>query len=168
MPRRDKKIIPRAKFLSKRVFELIQKSVPIPCADLVILKIKNKKIEVLLIKRKIYPEIGKWCVVGGRVLKGETLAQTINRQAKNELGILVSIIPPWDANHPLRVFDNIDFDPQKHPILLSYPVIIKSGKPAPSGPEFSESKWFPADKLPEIMGFRHREEVKVVLKALTQ
>lgn len=156
----ERTVVPPKKLLSVGVFDLIQKSIPIVCVDLVIIRnIRSNKPEVLLVKRKIYPEAGRWCVIGGRVLKGETLAGAIRRQAKRELGLTVSVIPPWTDHAPLYVFDSPKIKDQKHPITLSYPIAVKGGQLRLFGPEFSHAKWFLIKKLPKNMGFFHREEV---------
>ena len=155
-------VVPESSFIPKELFDRIQKVIPIVCVDLVILRRTVTGIEVLLIRRKLVTEVGKWCNIGGRLLKGERLTAAINRQAKRELGISVVVIPPWGANNPVRVFDDPEADPQKHSVAMVYPVTIIAGRPADSGPEFSESKWFLAKKLPKTMGFNHREEVQAV------
>jgi len=83
------------------------------------------------------------------------------------LGVSVSIISPWGPNNPVRVFDEPEGDPQKHAVIMVYPVTIVAGEPAASGPEFNESKWFPADGLPEIMGFLHKQEAEAAIQAVT-
>lgn len=163
----DKTVIPKKRLLSPGLFDIIQSSVPLPHVDLVILRRgRGGDIETLLIKRKIPPEKGKWCIVGGRVLKDERLAQAIRRHSRRELGVSVSVIPPWKSTEPLKVCDNPKADPRKHAITMLYPVQIKRGKLRPEGPELSEWKWFPIEKLPKVMGFSHSDEVKAVLRAL--
>lgn len=162
-------VIPSKRLIPKQLFELIQKSIPIVCVDLIVFRKKDRAgLEVLLVKRKIPPEIGKWVLIGGRVIKGETLKQAIQRQARRELSVTVRILPPWDYNSPIRVFDNPKFDPQKHAIALAYPVIIKEGAARMSGPEFSEAQWFDTSKLPPNLGFNglHRQEIMCAVKAL--
>lgn len=164
---RDDSVVPQKSFLSNRVFNLMQASVPIVCIDLVILRRgPSSKTEILLIKRSLKTEIGKWCNIGGRVIKNERLAATIKRQAKKELGVSVAILPPWRPNCPLCVMDDPKADPQKHSITLVYPVTIKSGELKNCGPEFNDVRWFNAKKLPRPIGFNHRQELKAVLKEI--
>ena len=160
-------VIPKKSFLNDQIFNLMQKSMPITCIDLVILKRgPNRTIEILLIKRSLKTEVGKWCNIGGRVIKNERLAATIKRQAKRELGVSVAIIPPWRPNRPLCVMDDPKADPQKHSVTLVYPVTIKSGRLKDFGPEFSRVRWFSAKKLPSPIGFNHRQELKAVLEKI--
>lgn len=162
-------VIPLKGLIPKQLFELIQRSIPIACVDLIVLRKKKKSgLEVLLAKRKIPPEIGKWILIGGRVMIGETLKRAIQRQARRELSVAVHILSPWNYNNPIRIFDDPKFDPQKHAIALAYPVILKEGAVRMSGPEFNEMRWFDTKKLPPNLGFNdlHRQEIMCAVEAL--
>lgn len=60
---------------------------PILCVDVVI---TNPRGEYLLVKRKGEPLKGQWWVVGGRVLKGETMEQAVVRKVKTEVGLTLT------------------------------------------------------------------------------
>lgn len=64
----------------------IIEALPILCVDILI---KNPKGEYLLIKRARKPLMGEWWVIGGRVLKGETLENAAIRKIKEETGLTV-------------------------------------------------------------------------------
>jgi ADP-ribose pyrophosphatase YjhB (NUDIX family) len=160
-------VIPSAARIPQALYQQITAIMPIPCVDLVIVRAGAAGPEVLIVKRAIEPDKGLWCIVGGRVIGGrdvapERLAGAIARQAERELGVEVAVIPPWDANHPLAVFDDPECDPAKYPIVLVYPVEITKGT-ARTGPESSEVRWCPRDELPDVMGFTHREEIDAVI-----
>lgn len=158
-----KRVIPEKQFLPKETFDLIQKSIPIVCIDLVVLR--NNRSEVLLVKRKIEPEAGKWCLIGGRMLLGEKLPMTIKRQSQRELGVNVSIIPPFEPNFPAFIDDNPKADPQKHAVALTYPVTISPDSTLNlEGPEFSETKWFRLSTLPKKMGFNHKKALAATMR----
>lgn len=161
MMRKEKTVVPKSRWIPDELFHQIQKNMPVACVDLLVLR-KQKidridMIETLLIKRKIYPEEGKWCLIGGRILKDEYTKDTVRRQAKTELGVSVKIIPPWSEIMPFAVFNDPVSDKQKHFVALAYPVIITKGAVKTSGPEFSEAQWFPIKQLPPIStcGFYH-------------
>jgi len=157
-----KTVVPQSKWIPDELFHAIQQHMPVACVDLIVLrKNKDNKIEILLIKRKIHPEIGKWCVIGGRIIKGESIKDTIERQSKEELGVSVEILKPWSEDAPLLVMSDPVSDVQKHFVGLIFPVIIKSGELNMNGPEFSEAKWFELDKVPKDLGFglAHRREI---------
>ena len=160
-----KSVIPRSGWIPNSLFEAIQQTIPIPTVDLLIVrKIKNGDVEILLIKRKIYPEENKWCLVGGRILKDELTKNTIRRQAKNELGVSVKIIPPWNETSPFAVYNDPIADKQKHFVALTFPVAITKGTIKSSGPEWSEARWFPLRKLPKTIGFHFQRVLKDFIK----
>lgn len=64
---------------------------PILCVDVVA---QNACGECLLIKRVNEPKKNRWWVIGGRVLKGETLEQAAIRKVKEETGLLVKNVRP--------------------------------------------------------------------------
>lgn len=163
--RTEDTVVPKSKWIPDKLFQTIQQSVPIACVDLIILR-KNSEniIETLLIKRKIYPEIGKWCLIGGRIIKGERVSDTIRRQAKIELGVSVDIVSPWNENTPIMSLSDPLSDAQKHFVVLVYPVTISGGQIKKSGPEFSEAKWFSLEKTPDVLGFAHRQELDSFIK----
>lgn len=62
----------------------ILKVLPILCVDIMA---QNSKGEYLLIKRANEPKKDVWWVIGGRVLKGETLLQAAMRKVREETGL---------------------------------------------------------------------------------
>ena len=160
----QKTVVPKSKWIPDKLFREIRKSIPIACVDLIVLRVKNKKIETLFIKRAIYPELGKWCLIGGRIIRGESLGDTIRRQVKTELGVSVKIIKPWNETFPIMALSDDTSDIQKQFVVLVYPVIISGGNLKKSGPEFSEAKWFSIKKLPKILGFAHKKELNSFIK----
>ena len=75
------------KRLSAKDFKAIYSKVPRACVDLVVKTPQG----IVLTMRQIEPEKGKWHLPGGTILKGESLAQAIQRVAKAELGVTVKI-----------------------------------------------------------------------------
>lgn len=162
-PKKTKKVVPKSGWIPDDLFQAIQKSMPVPCVDLLpVRRNKDGKIEILLIKRQIYPEIGKWGLIGGRILKDELTNSSIMRQARRELGVSVKIIQPWTELHPFAVFNDPFSDIQKHFVVLTYLVHITNGKVKATGPEFSEAKWFPLDNLPKRFSFHHKKVVTML------
>ena len=163
--KKAKTVVPRSHWIPEKLFQQIQKSMPIPTVDLIILRTGHRgTAETLLIKRKIYPDQGKWCLIGGRILKGEHTQDTIKRQAREELGVAVKIVPPWSKIMPFAVFNDPNSDKQKHFVALAYPVVITRGIMNANGPEFSEARWFSLNKLPARIGFYHRKVLVSISK----
>jgi len=70
--------------ISREKYSEIIEILPILCVDIII---KNSRDEYLLIKRANEPLKDEWWVIGGRVLKGETLRQAAERKVKEEVGL---------------------------------------------------------------------------------
>ena len=70
-----------------RIIEVL----PILCVDVVV---QNSRSEYLLVKRANEPLKDQWWVIGGRVLKGETLDQAAIRKVREEVGLKVGSVKP--------------------------------------------------------------------------
>ncbi len=64
----------------------ITKVLPILCIDVIL---TDEKGRFLLVKRENEPKRNKWWLVGGRVLKGESLRHAVRRKVREETGLLV-------------------------------------------------------------------------------
>lgn len=71
----------------KKIINLL----PILCVDIVV---KKSKSEYLLVKRANEPLKGEWWVIGGRVLKGESLIDAARRKALQELSLNIMELSP--------------------------------------------------------------------------
>ena len=72
-------------------YQAIVDALPILCVDLVL---TNARGEYLLVKRKNPPLQGQWWVPGGRVLKGERLAEAAIRKLGEELSLVTLLAGP--------------------------------------------------------------------------
>lgn len=148
-------------WLSDEQYEQIVTLTPIPGIDLVII---NNNYETLLVERRAGAYQGSWCTIGGRIRLGETLKNTIDRQAA-ELGVKVDVIFPFNPTFPAFVNDRWQ-DPTKHTMCNVYPVRIRSGELLPEGPEFTSTRWFHTKSLPENIGYDHRHQIQEVLRRI--
>ncbi|MCX7868356.1 MAG: sugar phosphate nucleotidyltransferase [Terrimicrobiaceae bacterium] len=94
-------------------------------------------------------DCGWWCVPGGRVEPGETLAAAALREAEEETGLRLALT--WflgvfsdPARRIVRYPDNGDLRHLVDVVVLAEPV---AGAPR-AGPESLELGWFPPGKLP--------------------
>ena len=78
-------------FIPANDYAQITKVLPILCVDVVV---QNSMGEYLLVKRANEPLKDQWWVVGGRVLKGETLEQAAVRKVREEVGLKVDFVKP--------------------------------------------------------------------------
>jgi ADP-ribose pyrophosphatase YjhB (NUDIX family) len=83
---------------------------------------------VLLIKRRFEPLAGRWSLPGGALEVGETLAEGLAREMKEETGLDVEVGPVVD------VFDRITRDaqgrPRFHYVLVDFLCTVRSGTPS--------------------------------------
>lgn len=135
--------------MSDEEYKLVTQKTPIPTVNLVILRKTQNGWGILLLIRKTGYAKGNWCMIGGRVWKGETLQAAIQRHA-NDLAVRVKILPPFNPNFPSFIDDRNNQDKTKHPISLIYPAEIISGQVRQKGEEYEGYKWFPINKLPKI------------------
>lgn len=77
----------KVKKIPFKEFKKIYSRVPRLCVEVVLLRGKS----LLMIRRSIPPAVGQWHTPGGTVLKGEDLKQTVERVAKEELGLSVQV-----------------------------------------------------------------------------
>lgn len=97
--------------------------------------------EILLIKRANQPHQGLWAVPGGKVDRGETLAEAASREAKEETGLLVKL------DEVIWVGESIDDD--HHLILIDFLGQAVGGELAPSG-DAVEARWFIIEEAFEL------------------
>ena len=71
---------------------------PILCVDVIVM---NTRGEYLLIRRANQPMKGQWWVIGGRLLKGETLEQAVISKVLEETSLQV------EAVHPIGYYEAV-------------------------------------------------------------
>jgi len=141
----------------------IQELVPIACVDILPLRLlrgDRNTIEALgLIMRETPHQGRRWCLIGGRLCRNESLHDAINREIRDALGndlrftIKEDVQPDFVAEYFTVPRDNGGFDPRQHAIGLTFCVPIK-GKIRPQGEAISFA-WFNCFQLPppEEFGF---------------
>ncbi len=78
-------------FIPEEEYARIMEVLPVLCVDVVV---QNSRNEYLLIRRANEPLKDQWWVIGGRVLKGETLEQAAIRKVREEVGLKVDFVEP--------------------------------------------------------------------------
>lgn len=110
----------------------------------------DRKGRVLLTRRSIDPERGKWHLPGSFLLKNESLEECQKRILRTELGV-------DDDSEFTLVTNSEDLykDPRGHVIDAIYKLEVNElFVPKPTD-ETSEIKFF--DKIPQDLGFNHKE-----------
>ncbi len=157
-------------------WKLVQQSVPIVCVDLMPIRIcsngGDEIEEVGLIFRDTPHQGRRWCLVGGRLLYGESVHQAICRQVRETLGRGVKVHlrenqqPIYIAQYSPHPKQPFALDPRQHAVGLTFAARI-SGVPAAAG-EALRYQWFPVGKLParSEFGFGHDRLVRTCLRRL--
>lgn len=121
--------------------------------DIVCSAILVKGNKVLLVKRGIEPEIGKWALPGGYLSWNETVEEAIIREVKEETGYDIKI----------RNFLGIYSDPNRIPgenlqnVGLMFVCELISEENSGHDNETLDLKWFDLKKIPQRLAFDHNE-----------
>lgn len=114
-------------------------------ADCVIVR-DNK---VLMQKRSFGMFKGYWCLIGGKVDKGETIIHAAVREIKEESGLDAKEV------YMLGIYDSVERDPEQGCVAVGFLCETKDAEPVMSE-EATEMKFFPLDKLPDRIAFDHK------------
>jgi colanic acid biosynthesis protein WcaH len=136
--------------LPDELWETVQRSLPIACVDILLL---NRSGDIGLIRRRTPDEGEKWCLIGGRARRGETLAAGIEREIKDALGDRfrvtdVSALPITVAEYFPDAPVGKPRDLRKHAIGLTY-AATGAGPISVTGPEALAFQWLRPDELME-------------------
>lgn len=132
-------------FLSSEIFTTVLDSTPLVSIDLLV---ENPKGQILLGERKNRPAQGYWFVPGGRILKGESLADAFKRLTFGELGRSFSISEaslqgPYDHFYSDSVFGD---SPSTHYVAIAYRINVNNLPDLPEE-QHSHYRWFSVNEL---------------------
>ena len=100
-----------------RIIEVL----PILCVDVIV---TNTRGEYLLIRRANEPLKGEWWVIGGRVLKGETLEQAAARKVLEETSLNVQAVHPVGYYEALSQENPFGLDPRLHAVSVVFSTVV--------------------------------------------
>lgn len=124
--------------------------------DIAVFAFIDSKLQVLLVRRKFEPGIGKWALPGGFVREDESLEKSALRELHEETGLKQSAYL-----EQLYTFGDVDRDPRGRVItvsyihLVNYPEKIKLS----ASDDAAEAKWFDVNALPELSFGKSHEEI---------
>lgn len=119
-------------------------------------KLDEKKLSVLLVKRKVHPYKDKWAIPGGFVGINESLDDACKRELKEETNVDNVYL------EQLYTYGDVDRDPRMRVISSAYLALIDSSKlDVKAGDDASDAKWFSIDyKL--VSQTKNIEENKII------
>lgn len=129
--------------------------------DIVVFAIKNKELNVLLIKRGLEPFKDKWAIPGGFVRINESLETAGKRELQEETGLRDIYF------EQLYTFGNPKRDPRGRVITVAYFALAADPNKIKlkASTDASDAKWFSIHKLP-VLAFDHKEILDYAIKRL--
>lgn len=122
---------------------------PAVTVDVVILTLRKRRLEALLVKRKRWPYEGLWAIPGGFVAPAESLEDAARRELEENAGVRDVYL------EQLYTFGDPGRDPRMRVITVVYYALLRADElRAVAGAETGEAAWFPIDALPP-MAFDH-------------
>ena len=145
-------------------YRLVQRSVPIACVDIAPLRLgAGGAIDSIgLILRDTPHQRRRWCLVGGRVQRDESLAEAAARHLRQTLGeairfsIALDEQPVYVSQYFTSAREVGVVDPRQHSIAVNYLVTLE-GAVTPMG-EAHDFRWFPVGALPPAGEFGFEQD----------
>jgi len=107
--------------------------------------IKDNKI--LLVKRNKDPSKGRWAIPGGSVRLGERLQEAVEREIREETGLIVK------AGDPVYTFDFIERDKggriRFHYVIIDLAADLVGGELHPSD-DAIDARWVSPEEIEEV------------------
>jgi 8-oxo-dGTP diphosphatase len=128
--------------------------------DIVIFTVRERTLQVLLIRRGAPPFEGQYAIPGGFILEGESPEQAAKRELEEETGVRdVFLEQLYSFGDPAR-------DPRGRIITVAYYALISSERNSlAAGSDASEARWFPMNELPAL-AFDHKNILDYALERL--
>jgi 8-oxo-dGTP diphosphatase len=102
--------------------------------------------KLVLVRRGVEPDKGKWSIPGGGVELGETVRDTAVREAKEECGLDIELV----GDRPMDALDKMVPDEkgrlQYHYVLLQFLARPKGGTLKPTS-DATEARWVPIEEV---------------------
>jgi 8-oxo-dGTP diphosphatase len=126
----------------------IQYAASCPTASAFVL---DENDRILLGRRSIEPDLGKWDVPGGFLEEGEDPVAGLRRELREETGLEIEV------GEFIGVFTDTYGEMANAPSVLNlvWEARIASGEPTPDD-DVAELHWVPRDRLPEDVDFAFR------------
>ena len=118
---------------------------PSVTVDVVILTVRERRLEVLLIRRRHWPFEGMWAIPGGFVEPNESLEDSARRELQEETGVTDVYL------EQLYTFGDPGRDPRTRVITVVYYALLRADQLHPrAGDDAADAQWFPAYEHPPL------------------
>ncbi|HEX2970413.1 MAG TPA: NUDIX domain-containing protein [Bacteroidales bacterium] len=135
---------------------------PAVTTDIVLFGFEERKLKVLLIKRKSSPFEGKWAFPGGFLEIDETAEEGAKRELSEETGIK-DVFP-----EELRTFSEVNRDPRGRTVSIAFYALIRMTEIfAVAGDDATESGWFHVSDMPQL-AFDHDKILSSAIEKLRE
>ncbi len=121
--------------------------------DIVLFTIRERRLQVLLIKRSIKPFANKYALPGGFVLENEALETAAVRELREETGVKDVYL------EQLYTFGDPKRDPRGRVVTVAYYALAPHTQTLNAGTDAAEAAWFDIAELPPL-AFDHRKIVE--------
>jgi 8-oxo-dGTP diphosphatase len=128
--------------------------------DVVIFTIRDGRLHVLLVRRRIAPFAGRHAIPGGFVHDDESLEDAARRELDEETGVRDVYL------EQLYSFGDSARDPRGRVVAIAYFALIASDRATlRAGSDAAEAQWMPVDAVPSL-AFDHAKILEYALERL--
>jgi len=121
--------------------------------DIVLFTIRERILQVLLIKRLAKPYANRYALPGGFVLEEESLDAAAARELREETGVNKVYV------EQLYTFGDPKRDPRGRVITVAYYALVPHTQSLQAGTDASGAAWFSLTRLPSL-AFDHRKIIE--------
>ena len=133
---------------------------PSVTVDVVAFTTRERRLEVLLVRRGVWPFEGAWALPGGFVRMDEELDAAADRELREETGTAGAAFL-----EQLYTFGRVGRDPRTRVISVAYYALLPPPPPPQAGTDAAEARWWSVETLPEL-AFDHAEILQTALGRL--
>jgi 8-oxo-dGTP diphosphatase len=121
--------------------------------DIVLFTIRDRRLQLLLIKRLAPPFANRYALPGGFVLEDESVETAAVRELREETGVDRVYL------EQLYTFGDLHRDPRGRVITVAYYALVPHTQSLHAGTDAADAAWFPVSSLPPL-AFDHRKIVE--------
>jgi 8-oxo-dGTP diphosphatase len=118
--------------------------------DVVLFTIRNRRLEVLLIRRSAPPFQNRYALPGGFVRGDESLDAAAIRELREETGVERVYL------EQLYTFGDPKRDPRGRVVTVAYYALVPNTHIPHAGTDAADAAWYPVDRTPPL-AFDHRK-----------